>query len=46
MHYKGAVEDFTEGLLLSFYSFDKYKTRKEKGEKKNLPVKTSVAWGY
>jgi leucyl aminopeptidase len=34
---KGAVEAFTEGLLLSFYSFDKYKTRKEKGEKKNLP---------
>jgi leucyl aminopeptidase len=34
---KGAVEAFTEGLLLSLYSFDKYKTRKEKGEKKILP---------
>jgi leucyl aminopeptidase len=25
--YAGAVEDFTEGLLLSFYSFEKYKTK-------------------
>ena len=24
--YTGAVEDFTEGLILSIYSFDKYKT--------------------
>ena len=31
--YKGAIEDFTEGLLLSIYSFDKYKTKKEEGEK-------------
>ncbi|HKK42139.1 MAG TPA: leucyl aminopeptidase family protein, partial [Bacteroidales bacterium] len=34
--YKGAVEDFTEGLLLSIYSFDRYKTGN--GEKnKNYP---------
>jgi leucyl aminopeptidase len=37
--YKGAVEDFTEGLLLSFYSFEKYKTKKEPGEKKSYPSK-------
>ena len=36
---KGAVEAFAEGLLLSFYSFDKYKTKKEKGEKRSLPSK-------
>ena len=29
--YKGAIEDFTEGLLLSFYSFDKYKTKADEG---------------
>jgi leucyl aminopeptidase len=27
--YSGAIGDFAEGLLLSFYSFDKYKTRDE-----------------
>jgi len=37
--YKEAVEDFAEGLLLSFYSFDKYKTREEKGNKKKYPEK-------
>lgn len=37
--FKGAVEAFTEGLLLSFYTFDKYKTKKESGEKKNYPSK-------
>jgi leucyl aminopeptidase len=37
--YKGAVEDFAEGLLLSFYSFDKYKTSEEKDNKKNYPEK-------
>jgi leucyl aminopeptidase len=36
---KGAIEAFAEGLLLSFYSFDKYKTKKESGEKKNYPSK-------
>lgn len=34
---KGAIEAFTEGLLLSFYSFDKYKTKKENGESRNYP---------
>ncbi len=37
--FKGAVEAFTEGLLLSFYSFGKYKTRKDNVEKKNYPSK-------
>ena len=37
--YKGAIEDFTEGLILSFYSFDKYKTREENGDKKKYPSK-------
>jgi len=37
--YKEAVEDFTEGLLLSFYSFDKYKTREDEDDKKNYPSK-------
>lgn len=37
--YKGAVEDFAEGFLLSVYSFDKYKTIEEKGEKRNYPAK-------
>lgn len=32
--YKGAVEDFTEGLLLSIYTFDKYKTKQVRGGKK------------
>jgi leucyl aminopeptidase len=35
--YKGAVEDFAEGLLLSLYSFEKYKTKKEEGKKDNSP---------
>jgi leucyl aminopeptidase len=37
--YKGAIEDFTEGFLLSIYSFDKYKTKKGKDEKNEYPVK-------
>ena len=37
--YKGAIEDFTEGLILSFYSFAKYKTLAEEDDKKNYPVK-------
>ncbi len=37
--YKGAIEDFTEGLLLSIYSFDKYKTNEEKRETNNFPSK-------
>jgi leucyl aminopeptidase len=37
--YKGAVEDFAEGLLLSIYSFDKYKTNTEADKGKNYPAK-------
>ncbi|OFY64029.1 MAG: hypothetical protein A2V64_07310 [Bacteroidetes bacterium RBG_13_43_22] len=37
--YKGAIEDFTEGLLLSFYSFEKYKTKEPEKPKKNFPSK-------
>jgi leucyl aminopeptidase len=37
--YNGAVEDFAEGLLLSFYSFKKYKTKTEEGDDKNFPSK-------
>jgi len=32
--YNGAIEDFTEGLILSLYSFDKYKTKPGKDDKK------------
>jgi leucyl aminopeptidase len=32
--YNGAIEDFTEGLVLSIYSFDKYKTKPGKDDKK------------
>jgi leucyl aminopeptidase len=35
--FTGAIESFTEGLLLSFYSFNKYKTREEKNDNKNYP---------
>jgi leucyl aminopeptidase len=37
--YKGSVEDFAEGLLLSFYSFDKYKTKAGTDDKKSYPQK-------
>jgi leucyl aminopeptidase len=37
--YKGAIEDFTEGLVLSIYSFDKYKTIPGKEDKKHYPGK-------
>ncbi len=37
--YKGAVEDFAEGLVLSIYSFEKYKTTVEKNGKQNFPEK-------
>lgn len=40
--YNGAVEDFTEGLLLSFYSFDKYKTKEEGEGKKYYPAKLLI----
>lgn len=35
--YRGAIEDFTEGLLLSIYSFDKYKTKEEDDDRKKYP---------
>ena len=35
--YKEAIADLTEGLLLSFYKFRKYKTSEEKSEKNNFP---------
>jgi len=34
---EGSVEAFTEGLLLSFYSFRKYKTEEEDKVKRNYP---------
>jgi leucyl aminopeptidase len=37
--YKGAVEDFAEGLLLSFYSFKKYKTKAGEDDKKHYPAR-------
>lgn len=37
--YKGAIEDFAEGLLLSIYSFDKYKTGKDNDKKRSYPSK-------
>jgi leucyl aminopeptidase len=37
--YRGAIEDFTEGLLLSIYSFDKYKTKAGRDDKKHYPGK-------
>jgi leucyl aminopeptidase len=37
--FSGAILAFTEGLLLSFYSFKKYKTREEENDKKNYPGK-------
>jgi leucyl aminopeptidase len=37
--YKGAIEDFTEGFILSIYSFDKYKTKADSDSKKKYPSK-------
>jgi leucyl aminopeptidase len=37
--YDGAIEDFAEGLLLSFYSFEKYKSKAEEGVKRKFPAK-------
>jgi leucyl aminopeptidase len=37
--YKGAIEDFSEGLALSIYSFDKYKTKNPEEPVKNYPSK-------
>jgi leucyl aminopeptidase len=35
--YAGAVEDFAEGLIISIYSYDKYKTKKEDGADLKYP---------
>ncbi len=40
--YKGAIEDFTEGFLLSIYSFDKYKTKKDNDAGKKYPSKILI----
>jgi leucyl aminopeptidase len=37
--YSGAIEDFSEGLVLSLYSFEKYKTKADEGENKRYPLK-------
>ncbi len=37
--YKGAIEDFTEGFLLSIYSFDKYKTKADDEADNQFPEK-------
>jgi len=37
--YKGVIEDFTEGFLLSIYSFEKYKTEEKDKNKKKYPSK-------
>ncbi len=37
--YRGAIEDFSEGLALSIYSFDKYKTKEPEEPKRNYPSK-------
>jgi leucyl aminopeptidase len=51
--FEGAVEAFTEGLLLSFYSFRKYKTSDDDTVKRDYPAKlllhakikeTDLAW--
>lgn len=40
--FPGAVEAFTEGLILSFYSFDKYRTRRDAIER-NYPSRLLLA---
>lgn len=42
---EGSVEAFTEGLVLSIYSFRKYKTRKDDKEKKEYPSKLLLYGG-
>jgi leucyl aminopeptidase len=37
--FDGAIETFTEGLILSFYSFKKYKTKEDEKDKKKYPGK-------
>jgi len=40
--FQGALEAFTEGLLLSIYTFSKYKTKKEREDKSNYPAKLLI----
>jgi leucyl aminopeptidase len=40
--YKEAVEDFTEGLLLSSYTFKKYKTQDDDEVKNNYPARLMI----
>jgi len=37
--YDGAIEDFTEGLLLSIYSFDKYRSKAGEDDKNYYPAR-------
>ena len=37
--FRGAIESFAEGLILSFYLFDRYKTREDKNDTKLYPDK-------
>lgn len=37
--YRDAIADFTEGLVLGIYSFEKYKTKKEDVPRKNYPAR-------
>ncbi len=37
--YASAILDFTEGLVLSMYAFDKYKTISEEGAERGYPVR-------
>lgn len=37
--FAGSVEAFAEGLILSIYSFEKYKTKKEKEDSQKYPVR-------
>jgi leucyl aminopeptidase len=43
--FNGAIEAFTEGLLLSFYSFKKYKTKKDESEKNKYPSRLLLYGG-
>ncbi len=43
--FNGAIESFTEGLLLSFYSFKRYKTVEEKDYKQHYPERLLLHGG-
>jgi leucyl aminopeptidase len=40
--FDGSIEALTEGLLLSFYSFSKYKTKKDEKDRKHYPGKLLI----